>query len=161
MNHSLVLTEEFALKKLWTMLGRATQDGWVIVKFWQIVARWRRKLGTHSSILAARTPWTIWKGKKLWHRKMNPQVRRYPICGWDEVVRWHHWLDGHKFEPTPGDHGGQRSLVCCSPKGFKETWLSNWTSTIINLQLSKGVGAWNIGEFLVSPKCSTFKISYI
>ena len=32
----------------------------------------------------------------------------------DEMVGWHHWLNGHEFEQTPGD-SGQGSLVCCSP----------------------------------------------
>ena len=32
----------------------------------------------------------------------------------DEMVRWHHRLNGHGFEQTPGDSGGRRSLVCCS-----------------------------------------------
>ena len=35
----------------------------------------------------------------------------------DEMVGWHHWLNGHEFEQTPGDGRGQRSLVCCSPWG--------------------------------------------
>ena len=30
----------------------------------------------------------------------------------DEMVRWHHQLNGHEFEQTPGDSGGQRSLMC-------------------------------------------------
>ena len=30
----------------------------------------------------------------------------------DEMVGWHHWLNGHEFEQTPGDSGGQVSLVC-------------------------------------------------
>ena len=38
----------------------------------------------------------------------------------DEMVRYHHWLIGHEFEPTPGDNGGQRRLVCCSPWHHKE-----------------------------------------
>ena len=38
----------------------------------------------------------------------------------DEIVEWHHWLNGHKFEQTLGDGEGQRSLVCCSPWGHKE-----------------------------------------
>ena len=36
--------------------------------------------------------------------------------GWQRM-RWldgHRWHNGHEFEPTPGDSGGQRSLVCCS-----------------------------------------------
>ena len=38
----------------------------------------------------------------------------------DEMVGWHHWLNGHEFEQTPGDGEGPRSLVCCSPRGCKE-----------------------------------------
>ena len=30
----------------------------------------------------------------------------------NEMVGWHHRLDGHKFEQVPGDDEGQRSLVC-------------------------------------------------
>ena len=37
----------------------------------------------------------------------------------DEMVEWHHWLDGHEFEQTPGDSGRQRSLVCYSPWGHR------------------------------------------
>ena len=38
----------------------------------------------------------------------------------DEMVGMHHQLNGHAFEQTLGDSGGQRSLVCCSPWGCKE-----------------------------------------
>ena len=33
----------------------------------------------------------------------------------DEMVRWHHQLNGHEFGQTPGDIEGQGSLACCSP----------------------------------------------
>ena len=33
----------------------------------------------------------------------------------DEMVGWHHRLDGHEFEEAPGVGNGQGSLVCCSP----------------------------------------------
>ena len=39
----------------------------------------------------------------------------------DEMVGWHYWLKGHEFEQTLGDNEGQRSLVCCSPCGCKES----------------------------------------
>ena len=43
----------------------------------------------------------------------------------DEMVRWHHQLNGHEFEQTPGNSEGQGSLACCSPCSHKElTWLS-------------------------------------
>ena len=38
----------------------------------------------------------------------------------DEMVGWHHRLNGHEFEQAPGDGEGQGSLVCCSPWGRKE-----------------------------------------
>ena len=39
----------------------------------------------------------------------------------DEVVGWHHRLNGHEFEQALEDNEGQGSLVCCSPWGHKES----------------------------------------
>ena len=40
----------------------------------------------------------------------------------DEMVGWHHRLNGHEFEQTPGDSDGQGSLTCCShAAGHKES----------------------------------------
>ena len=48
----------------------------------------------------------------------------------DEMVGWHHWLDGHEFEQALGVGDEQGSLACCHPWGLKESdtieWL-NWT----------------------------------
>ena len=33
----------------------------------------------------------------------------------DEIIVWHHQLDGHAFEQAPGVGDGQRSLACYSP----------------------------------------------
>ena len=38
----------------------------------------------------------------------------------DEMVGWHHQLDGHEFEQFPGVGDGQGGLACCSPWGHKE-----------------------------------------
>ena len=38
----------------------------------------------------------------------------------DEMVGWHHRLDGHEFEQAPGVGDGQGALACCSPWGCKE-----------------------------------------
>ena len=38
----------------------------------------------------------------------------------DEMVRWHHRLNGHGFEWTPGVGDGQGGLVCCGSWGRKE-----------------------------------------
>ena len=39
----------------------------------------------------------------------------------DEIVGWHHRLNGREFEQTPGDSEGQGSLACCSPWGCNES----------------------------------------
>ena len=38
----------------------------------------------------------------------------------DEMLGWHHRLNGYQFEQTLGDSEGHGSLVCCSPWGHKE-----------------------------------------
>ena len=39
----------------------------------------------------------------------------------DKMVGWHHHLNGHEFEQAPGVGDGQGGLVCCSPRGCKES----------------------------------------
>ena len=42
--------------------------------------------------------------------------------GWtteDEIVGWHHQLDGHEFEQALGVGDGQGSMMCCSPWGHR------------------------------------------
>ena len=39
----------------------------------------------------------------------------------DEMLGWHHQLNGHEFEQTLGVGDGQGSLACCSPWGCKES----------------------------------------
>ena len=47
----------------------------------------------------------------------------------DEMVGWHHQLNGHEFEHTPGYSEGQRSLAHCHPWVSKNQMrLSNWTT---------------------------------
>ena len=51
----------------------------------------------------------------------------------DEMAGWHHQLDGHEFEWTPGVGGRQGSLACCNSWGCKEldvTEQLNWTELI-------------------------------
>ena len=44
----------------------------------------------------------------------------------DEIVGWHHWLNGHEFEQAPGDGEGQRGLACCRPWCHKEVDRTEW-----------------------------------
>ena len=39
----------------------------------------------------------------------------------DEMVGWHHLINGHESEQTAGDGEGQGGLACCSPWGRSQT----------------------------------------
>ena len=51
----------------------------------------------------------------------------------EEMAGWHHWLNGHESEWTPGDGNEQGGLACCDSWGSREsdtTELLNWTETM-------------------------------
>ena len=61
--------------------------------------------------------WLIWKDPDAgrdwrWEEKEMTE---------SEVVGWHHWLNGHEFESTPGAGDGQGGLACCGPWDCKES----------------------------------------
>ena len=73
--------------------------------------------------------WLIWKdpdaGKDLGQEEKGPTE--------DEMVGWHHRLNGRESEWTPGVDDGQGGLVCCGPWGHKEsdtTEQLNWRTPI-------------------------------
>ena len=53
----------------------------------------------------------------------------------DEMVGWHHRLNGHEFKQAPGVGEGQGSLACCSPRGCKESVV---TERLNNNKVSSG-----------------------
>ena len=83
----------------------------------------------------------------------------------DEMVGWHHWLDGQEFGWTPGVGDGQGSLACCDSWGRKEwTRMSNWTE--LNwTELKYGERGWlppggRLGE-LSMKLCNQLQAEYI
>ena len=71
--------------------------------------------------------WLIWKhpdARNDW-RKEEKGTKE------DEMVGWHHRLDGHEFKQAPGVGDGQGSLACCSSWGRSRTRLEqqNWTDS--------------------------------
>ena len=57
----------------------------------------------------------------------------------DEIVGWHHQLNGHEFEQAPGDGDGQGSLVCYSPWDHKESDTTEQLSSTELLLLSYSI----------------------
>ena len=77
----------------------------------------------------------------------------------DEMAGWHHPLDGHEFEWTPGVGDGQGGLACCDSWGRKELDMTerlNWPELMwvggIRLVFSL-----RMGGFLFSPHSVTTK----
>jgi len=70
--------------------------------------------------------WLIWKepdAGRDWGQKEKGTTE-------DEMAGWHHRLDGHEFEWTPGVSDGQGGLACCDSWGHKESDMTerlNWT----------------------------------
>ena len=60
----------------------------------------------------------------------------------DEMFRWHHWLNGHGFEQTPGDSKGQALHASGHGVAKSQTWLSNWTTTTKTIQ----DGGWSLED---------------
>ena len=70
--------------------------------------------------------WLIWKDHdagKDWGQEENSMTE-------DEMVGWHHWLNGHGFGWTPAVGGGLGGLACCGSWGCNESDMTerlNWT----------------------------------
>ena len=84
--------------------------------------------------------------KSLMLAKTEDRRRRAPE---DEMVGWHHQLNGHEFEQTIEDSEEQGRLVCFSPWGSKETVKTER----LNKNSSYGMGLWLSLASLSSKKC--------
>ena len=79
----------------------------------------------------------------------------------DEMVGWHHHLNGHEFDWTLGDSEGQGSLACCRLWGHKESSrLSDWTTITKKylLDLLESATGWELRIFFIklALSCSHF-----
>ena len=91
----------------------------------------------------------------------------------NEMVGWHHRLDGHEFEQAPGVGDGQGSLACCSPWDRRSwTWPSDWPELnweLVRLYIAKHtLGKRKIGDLMKNWKCiysstprQILKINYV
>ena len=135
------------------MWGLDCKESWVPKNWYFELKCWRRLLivpwtarRSNQSILKEISPGCSLEGPML---KLKLQTLatsfeelthwKWPWCweglgaggegdnrGW--VAGWHHWLNGHEFEWTPGVGDGQGGLACCNSWDRKSwPWLSDWT----------------------------------
>ena len=122
--------ESWALKNwcFWTVVLEKTLESPLDLKEIQPV----HPKGDQSWVFIGRTdaeagPPILWPPHaKTWLIGKDPEVGR----DWgqeergmteDEMAGWHHQLDGHEFEWTPGVGDGQGGLACCDSWGCKES----------------------------------------
>ena len=85
--------------------------------------------------------WLIWKDPdagKDWRQEKKGTTE-------NEMVGWHHRLDGHESEQALRAGDGQRSLACSSPWGRKESDMTeqlNWTEFCFNISVQLFVCVW-------------------
>ena len=70
---------------------------------------------------------THWKIPWCWERLRQEEKGATE----DEMVGWHHWLDGHEFEQAPGVDDGWGSLICCNPWGPKKMDTTEWLNWLM------------------------------
>ena len=143
-----LLTKVYRVKAMVFPVVMYGCESWTIKKaeHWRIDAFelwcWRRLL---------RVPWTVGRSNltlkeisleysrtdaeapKFWSPDVKSRlIGKDPDAGKDgrqeekgmtenEMVGWHHRINGHEFEQTLGDSKGQESLSCCGSWGFKES----------------------------------------
>ena len=94
--------------------------------------------------------WLIWKDPdsgKDWREEKGTTE--------DEMVEWHHRLNGHGFGWTPGVGDGQGGLACCrswGPKELDTTEQLNWT------KLNEW---WWFSHYVVSNSCNPMDYSLL
>ena len=64
------------------------------------------------------------ESRRRWRQRMTE----------DEMVGWHHQLNGHEFEQALGVGDGQGSLVCCSPWSCKESDMAEQLNWLIDVK---------------------------
>ncbi|CAI9167371.1 unnamed protein product [Rangifer tarandus platyrhynchus] len=81
----------------------------------------------------------------------------------DEMVGWHHRLNGHECEQAPGDGEGQKSLTCCSPWGRKESGTTERlnndhieTQGLVEVNSSTILDPLGASQFLPCPQAMPF-----
>ena len=96
-------------------------------KSWVFIGRTDAEAETPVLWSADARDWLTWKDPdsgKDWGQEEKGTTE-------DEMVGWHHWLDGHGFGWTLGVGDGQGGLACCGSWGCKESDMTEWLNLFV------------------------------
>ena len=128
--------------------------------WWRVLTKLEERIASHSTILAIRTPQTVWKGKKTWHWKMSPtpQAKRGPICYWEErgaitnssrknEEAW----PKRKWSSAVDGSGDESKVQCCKTKYCIGTWIvksmNQGKLDVIKQEMERvNINIWGINE---------------
>ena len=116
----------------WESLGwtarRSNQSILKVNQFWIFIGRTDAE--TETPIFRPPDAKNWLTGKDWCWERLRQEEKRATE---DEMVGWHHRLNGHEFEQAPGAGDTQGGLACCRPWGHKEsdtTECMNWTELV-------------------------------
>ena len=111
--------ESWALKN-WCLQTGAREDSWTARRSnWSILKEINPEYSLERLMLKLKLQYfghLMWRADSLEKTPVLGKIEgRRKGTTEDEMVGWHHRLDGHEFEQALGDGKGQGTLVCCSP----------------------------------------------
>ena len=123
--------------------GLSTLNPWLLLA---ILPQWVMLCycGSHADLALHRTPLA----------QLTTQLQEDKGAPEDEMVGWHHQLNGHEFEQTLGAGDGQGGLACCSPWGRKESRVTERLSHTHSAFLSVSSRPSNNIQTQKSPRCT-------
>ena len=144
--------------KIWTMPCKATQDRRIMVERSDKHGALEKGMASHYSILALRTPWTIWEGKKIGHWKMNPQIRVGEEWGnkskrnEEAEPKWKWCLVGHQS-------GGESKVWCNKKQYCIRTWnvrsMNQYKLKVVKQEMTRGtIDILGISELKWTEMCT-------
>ena len=128
------------------------------MSWWRVLTKCsplEKGMANHFSILAMKTPWTIWKGKKIWNLKISPQGQEVSnVLLWKSRKKWRGRAKAEML-PVCGESGAESKVWCCKEQYCIGTWnqdkldVIKQEMAIVNINIL-GISEWKwtgMGEF--------------
>ena len=146
-----------ALRK-WTYEPHCARPPKTDMSWWRVLTKCgplEKGMANHFSILAMKTPWTIWKGKKIWNLKISLQGQEVSnMLLWKSRKKWRGRAKAEML-PICGESAGESKVCCCKEQSCIGTWnqgildVIKHEMAIVNIKIL-GISEWKwmgMGEF--------------